>query len=140
MGDALILLEAGNPLDIRPEDLVPLRDHLREATGFEVATAHFDQQGAGVTLDEVLHVWLPTAEFLRDQGYEIVIGMIIEGMRQRFSRRHSGKRRKRILVRDDEGRLLEEWIIESEDAPAERRETNESDIRPRPPVDNEAED
>ena len=66
-----LLLEPGNPNDITKEDLAELRQQLTaQLDGVEVAVAYHPQKGAGVTLDEVLHVWVPGWEFLRDEGSE----------------------------------------------------------------------
>jgi hypothetical protein len=129
-----ILLEPGNPYDITREDLEPLRADIEGATRLNAKVAYFPPTGAGVTLDEVLNIWLPGAEFVRDEGYSILIGMAVEYMRRRFKRRRGEKRRKVITIRDEQGREIEQVTIEELDGPAEKEDRSDSDGRPRPPT------
>src|SRR5687768_8336827 len=99
MSGEVVLLEPGNPYDITAEDLEPLKARLEECSELQVKVAHHPPRGAGVTLDEVLHVWLPGAEFLRDEAYSMLLGALVEYMRARFKNRRSARRRKVIIIR-----------------------------------------
>jgi hypothetical protein len=63
MAGPVVLLEPGNPRDITQEDLEPLKARLEDSSELQVRIAYHPPRGAGVTLDEVLHVWLPSADF-----------------------------------------------------------------------------
>src|SRR4051812_30348029 len=136
-----MLLEPGNPYDITPEDLEPVRAQMARATHARVAIAYQPPRGAGVTLVEVLNFWVPNAEFLRDEGYSVLLAMLIENMRRRFTRKHGAKRPKNIIVRDIErgGRVIETIKIMSEEGPEVRESGDDDDdeTRPRPPIQGE---
>jgi hypothetical protein len=131
-----LLLEPGNPYDITPEDLEPVRAQLARATQGRVAIAYQPHRGAGVTLVEVLNFWVPNADFLRDEAYSVLLGILIENMRRRFKKKHGGKRPKSIIVRDDErdGRVVEKITISAEDEPEVREPGDDDETRPRPPI------
>lgn len=130
-----LLLEPGNPYDITKEDLEELRQQLRaQLNGVEVAVAYHPHKGAGVTLDEVLHIWLPGWEFLRDEGYSMLLGAAIESMRQRFARRHGAKRRKVIVIHGPDGGEVEQITLQDPDSPEEHESGRPNEKRPRPPV------
>jgi hypothetical protein len=130
-----LLLEPGNPYDITQEDLEELRRQLTaQLDGVEIAVAYYPPKGAGVTLDEVLHIWLPGWEFLRDEGYSILLGAAIESMRQRFTRRHGAKRRKVIVIHDPDGGEVETITLKDPDSAEEHESGRPNEKRPRPPA------
>ena len=130
-----LLLEPGNPNDITKEDLAELRQQLTERLdGVEVVVAYHPQKGAGVTLDAVLHVWLPGWEFLGDEGYSILLGAALESMRGRFTRRHGGKRRKVIVIHDPDGGEVEIITLLDPDSREGREPGRPNEKRPRPPA------
>jgi hypothetical protein len=134
MTTPVVLLEPGNPYDITIEDLEPLKARLQECSELDVMIAYHPPRGAGITLDEVLHVWLPSAEFLRDEAYSLLLGGIIGYMRARFKNRRGEKRRKMIIIRDEHGRELKRIIIEEDQAPERTEDGSKQEKRPRPPV------
>lgn len=129
-----VLLEPGNPYDISREDLEPLRAAMEAGGVVNARVAFFPPKGAGVTFDEVLNIWVPGVEFLRDEGYSILLGLTLEYMRGRFSRRHGKERRKVIIVRAENGKQLEVVTIDSVDKPEVRETPQNDDARPMPPV------
>ncbi len=129
-----LLLEPGNPYDITKEDLEELRQQLTaQLDAIDVAVAYHPPKGAGVTLDEVLHIWLPGWEFLRDEGYSILLGAAIESMRRRFTRRHGAKRRKVTVIHDPDGGEVETITLQNPDSPPEHESGRPNGNRPRPP-------
>jgi hypothetical protein len=132
-----LLLEPGNPYDITPGELEPVRAQMARATPVRVAIAYQPHKGAGVTLVEVLNFWVPNAEFLRDEAYSVLLGMLIENMRRRFKRKHGAKRPKSIIVRDSarDGRVIETINIQAEDKPVVREPGDDDQTRPRPPIE-----
>ncbi len=130
-----LLLEPGNPYDITKEDLEELRETLAaQLDGVDLAVAYYPQKGAGVTHDEVLHLWLPGWEFLRDEAYSVLLGAVAESMRQRFKRRHGAKRRKVIVVHDPDGGEVETITLQDPESPEERERGRPNEKRPRPPA------
>lgn len=130
-----LLLEPGNPYDITKEDLEELRQTLAEQLeGVDVAVAYHPPKGAGVTLDEVLHIWLPGWEFLRDEGYSLLLGAVLNEMRQRFQRRRGAKRRKVIVIHNPDGGEVEVITLQDPDSAEEREQGRPNEKRPRPPV------
>ncbi len=129
-----LLLEPGNPYDITREDLEELRARMEQQAGIPVRIAYHPPKGAGVTFDEVLNFWVPGLEFLRDETYSVLLGMVIERMRRRFTG-HGVKRRKVIIVRDQDGTELEIVTIDEPEGQEKRQEGTRKEPRPRPPVD-----
>jgi hypothetical protein len=113
-----LLLETNNPLDMEPAHLEELAARLRPLlSDIDVALAYEDQAGAGVTLHEVLHVWLPSADFVKDAVWTLVFNEIITFMKERFRRPHSGTRAKSITFNDPNGNAVLEITIKSPDGP-----------------------
>ena len=98
--DQLLLLETINPLDLTEEDLVEIAQRIREVVDIPIGVAYEDQHGAGVSWHEVIHIWLPNAEYLKDKGWDLVLTIIIREMRHRFSRKGNDRRPKTLIVRD----------------------------------------
>jgi hypothetical protein len=113
----IVLLETINPLDITPEELEVLADELRsQLPGLDIQLGYDEQHGAGVTWHEVLRIWLPDAQFLTETVFTTLFGVVVENMRQRFKRRHSGRRPRSIVFHDS--RTAEEiavYVLEGEE-------------------------
>jgi hypothetical protein len=114
----VVLLETINPLDMTPPELWQLADLLTTSTdGVKFEVAYEDQHGAGVSWHEVLHLWLPSHEFLKNDAWAIVIGMVVENLRSRFKRAHNSKRPKTLIVHSTEtGKELLHITIDTEQA------------------------
>ena len=117
-GVPALLLETNNPLDMEPAHLEELAARLRPLlSDIDVALAYEDQAGAGVTLHEVLHVWLPSADFVKEAVWTLVFNEIITFMKERFRRPHSGTRPKSITFNDPDGNAVLEITIKTPDGP-----------------------
>lgn len=115
---ATVLLETINPLDLTPDDLQELTDLLsREAPQLSFQVAYDDQHGGGVSWHEVLRIWLPNADFIKDAIYTIILTESFASMRRRFQRKHSSRRPKSIVVHDMQtGKELASFVIDDADA------------------------
>ncbi len=130
----LLVLETINPFDMTADDLVQLAEEIRQSLRMPIGVAYDDQHGAGVTWHEVLHIWLPSVDFLKDEGWEIVLGIIVENLRRRFRRSGNERRPKTLIIRDPQTEnVVAEFIIEEADAEPKEREPDQSPRR-RPPV------
>jgi hypothetical protein len=75
---------------LTPDDLEELVAVLsREAPEMQRQIAYEDQYGGGVSWHEVLRIWLPNAEFIKNTICTTLITISIESMCQRFKRKHS---------------------------------------------------
>jgi hypothetical protein len=132
--DGLLLLETINPLDMTEEDLAELAEEITAVVGVHVGIAYEDQTGAGVSWHEMLHLWLPSIDFLKDEGWEIILGIVVENLRRRFRRSGNERRPKTLTVRDpDTGRVVMELTIEEAESEPEKKEPDQAPRR-RPPL------
>jgi hypothetical protein len=131
---AELLLETNNPLDIEPDELRALAEEVSGQTGISAQVAYEDQYGAGVTLHEVLYLWLPSASFVKDAIYTQVLNMAFKFMRARFRKPHGKARPKSIVVLDEDGRELESYDIKTEEGEPRRSAGKGKHRRTRPPV------
>lgn len=115
---ATVLLETINPLDLTPDDLQELADLLsRETPQLSYRVAYNDQHGGGVSWHEVLRIWLPNAEFIKNTIYTIILTESFASMRRRFQRKHSSRRPKSIIVHDmHTGNELAAFVIDDVEA------------------------
>ncbi len=129
-----LLLETTNPLDISPDELKALAAEILTQTGTRASVAYEDQFGAGVTLHEVLIVWLPSRDFLKDTVYTQLLNLVFAFMRARFRKSHGQRRPKTISVLDDQGRELERYEIKSEEGEPRQSKEKGKHRRTRPPL------
>lgn len=130
-----VLLEPSNPFDLTAEELAGLVGELeRTLDDVEVRLAHDEPVGAGVTLDEVLHVWLPSAEFAKETAYDVLLGAVGAFLRDRFKRRHGKNRRKVVTIHDQNGEEVGVLVFAAADSPAVEEDPDKSRRRPRPPL------
>jgi hypothetical protein len=124
-----IVLETINPEDMTPEELQELADALSpRLENIDVQVAYETQYGSGVTWHEVLHVWLPSAEFLKGVGYTLVIEETVKWMRGRFDRRGGGKRPKSIIVHGPDGEEIVTVVLDNSEADP-REEASQRTVR-----------
>jgi hypothetical protein len=97
---SMLILETINPKDMTEEDLIELGDALSRGTELPISIGYEDQHGAGVTWHEVLQVWLPSAEFFKEQVWLFLSGVIFENLRRRFNRPGNDRRPKSLIIRD----------------------------------------
>jgi hypothetical protein len=126
----MLILETINPKDMTEDDLVELGSALAEATELQIGIGFEDQFGAGVTWHEVLHVWLPNAEFFKEQAWLFLSGILFENLRRRFKRPGNNRRPKSLVIHDIEtGEVLRAYLILDEDAEPEVVEPDQSPRR-----------
>lgn len=125
---ALVLLETSNPYDMPPDAVQELADELtREIPGMAFGVAYEEQHGAGVSMHEVLHVWLPNSEWLKDTGYTTALTLIVTWMRRRFRLHGNERRPKSIIVHDTaDGHEIAKLVICEEDGDTVREAVGRS--------------
>jgi hypothetical protein len=124
-----ILVEPGWPQDIKPADLIDLREAIAELDpGFQVAIAYEDQKGAGVTFWEVVFIWLP-ASAVGPLILEKALDVGVNWLQRRFDHPHSERRPKSLHILGPNGEVLRTVNIERRDATPE--ELQGSDDEPR---------
>lgn len=131
----VVTLETSNPLDVTPEDLEAICEALaQQLPEIEFQVAYEDQHGAGVTWFEVVHIFVPDVENLRDNVYSMIIGVVAESMRRRFLTKTHGKSRPRSFTIYDEntGEPIESFIIREASGPLERDSNRGSARRAKP--------
>ena len=118
------ILETNNPLDVTPDDLEDLADLLEAAVSqSSIEISYQDQYGAGVTGHEILLIWIPHAESLRDNLYAALIVAAIAWLRSRFKRRHGESRAKVITVYDaSTGQPLRKWVLRDAESEPDEQE------------------
>src|SRR5438045_1651427 len=88
-----IILQPGNPLELRPEELEDLAQAIRELhPNYEVRIEYQEQVGRGVTWWEVLTIWLPTVS--GDISLLLLIGQAVAWARRRFKQQESEQLKK----------------------------------------------
>jgi hypothetical protein len=104
-----IVLEPGNAWEI-PE--VELRALAEDVAGggdeLEVDLSYEQSEGAGVTLVEVLHVFLPSADFIKDSAYTFLISALGRHMRRRRDKPHNSQREQVAIIYGPDGEPLRE--------------------------------
>lgn len=129
-----IFLETINPFDLTPDDLVAIGEAISNATGIVANPAYEDQHGAGVSWYEVLYVWLPSADFVKDAAWDRVLDVVLDKMRERFRRRGNERRPKSVVIREQgTGRLVEGWVIATIDSKAVKESDPDTSPRRMPP-------
>jgi hypothetical protein len=130
----VVLLETINPADLTVEDLWDLADDLHaKVSELDFVPAYEEQHGAGVTWHEVIRVWVENREVFEGAAFEVALSQIIESMRERFKKKHRGRRPKSIIVNDKStGKELKSIVVEDADSGAIEVEVKIT-IRPVPP-------
>jgi hypothetical protein len=132
--DGLLLLETINPNDMTEEDLVELATTLNREIGIPIGIGYEDQFGAGVSWHEVLYLWLPNHEFVKDEIWVTALGTVLENLRQRFKRKGNERRPKSLIVRDPStGEVVATYLIEEVGSKVKEEEPDQSPRR-RPPL------
>jgi hypothetical protein len=71
--------------------------------------------GAGNTWVDVLLLFLPSAEFIREEAFRILVTRILTFMRSRFRRPHERSRPRLVCIYGPDGSILKKVQIDSED-------------------------
>jgi len=125
-----IIIEPGNPFDFDAEDFGPLLAEIQAATGVPTRAAFRKEEAYGVSLYEVIFVWIP-------QGVAVAKALqpIIKFARKRFRRekeQHPESPRPRsITILGPDGRPLKSVVIRSSDEEPEDRTEKERADPPR---------
>src|ERR1700678_3765637 len=99
-----LLIEPINSFELPPDELVGLANELAALVPeHSVAIGYEDEEGAGVTWVLLLHMFLPSAEFLKDAAYTTACGQVISYFKERRKRPHQQGRKHPLVVHDDEG-------------------------------------
>jgi len=121
---ARVILETPNALDLSVEELTELAGNLRGMDpDLSVYVASQEQRGAGVTFIDVLHFWIPDADFMRDALYGYLIGRCQDALKTRRNRKHQSDRPTSIVVHLPDGTVVEKVT----DGVAERNKNSLSD-------------
>jgi hypothetical protein len=120
---ASIVLESRNARDITQAELDDLAREIdselvacgrRDVSA--AAVAH-DATGGGHSWTDVLYVFLPSADFLKDAVWTTVLERVERFLRRRFDRPHEASRPRVLVVRESEGgEVLEVRELKAEDA------------------------
>jgi len=114
-----LILETPNPFDITLTELeavaIEMRLELkRDGKKVDVEIAPVEVYGAGVQFWDLVHMWLPDAEFFKDTGFTIVGGVIARFMATRFRKPKEENRRRVIFVYGPDGEpICEIDVLES---------------------------
>jgi hypothetical protein len=107
-----ILIESINPIELPPDELVPLALELEKLTpGTPVAVGFEEEEGSGVTWVQVIHLFLPSADFVKDAAYAALCGRVMTFFKERRNRKHQGTRTHNLVVHDDEGNVIGTWSL-----------------------------
>jgi len=127
-----IIVEPQNPLDHRPEDLEPLLHDLAEiGPDFEVLSAHaFDDESAGVTFWEVLHVYL-TWSPIAGPVLQAMVTASVKFLRSRFQKYPT--RPKSLTIYGPDNHPLKVIVLRHAKGEVEEGDINETHSR-YPPI------
>jgi len=136
----LITLESRNDKDLSQLELDELISVLRAElsaagdTDTDVLGVAQPAPGVGNQWADVLHVFLPSKDFIKDAVWTAVLGRVEEFMRHRFSRKHEAPRPRVIVVRESEaGRVLSIRELTSADGEFAEENPDRDDARLPPP-------
>ena len=126
-----IILEPGNPLDLKLEKLKSLISELQEQDPeYNIQFVSTELTGYGVTFWEVLYVWLlwvgiKTAE----AAIPKIVDLFIKWAHNRFHQEGGEKRPKYVAIYGPNGEVLKSVLVRSKDSEPEDR-TEEDRKRP----------
>ncbi len=134
-----ILLELGNPLSLRREELEHLIVALESCdSSYKVRLAYNDQRGYGVTWWEVLHVWVPWHEIGTAAAAKLT-EVLIEWARHKLKGETEGTRPRSVTIYDPTGKPLKKIKIgaKGEEEIDVCKPDSDSPARPKPPIRDE---
>jgi hypothetical protein len=120
-----ILLEPGNPLDLRDEKLAPLITALRDLdSSYEVRLGYNDQRGYGVTWWEVLHIWIPWTA-IGGAAAKKIVELAIDWAHHRMKGDEPNNRPRSVSIYGPDGQILKQVRVDSsgQEEPSEHRRT-----------------
>jgi hypothetical protein len=106
-----VILDAQNPLDLRPEDLLALADALENADrSIHVELGYNPLTGLGVTWWEVLYAWVPWQDFEHAAAAAFLL-QVGRWARNRFKKT---KRPQYVGILGPDGRLLKSVRVDAD--------------------------
>ena|SRR5712691_6286553 len=130
-----ILLQPGNPLDLRRDKLAPLIDAIeaRDAS-YQVHLAYKDQRGYGVTWGEVLHVWIPWTT-IGGAAAKKITEILIDWARRKLKGDAKSKRPRFVTIYGPTGKMLKKISVNSKgEEKIENFRRADSPSASRPPI------
>lgn len=114
-----IVLATPHSLDLELDELTTLAMTINQelAGQLRARAAGRPHRGTATRFIDVIQLILPSADFVKDAAYTLLIERVIAFMRERFKRPHEERRPRHIEEYDTEGRLLRTFVIR--DAKAE---------------------
>jgi hypothetical protein len=109
-----IIIEPGNPFEFDPSDFDDLRHDLEEETGISTRAAFREEEGYGVSMHEVIWVWVPHAVSAAN-----ALRILIEWGRTRWKREKEAHpeappRPRSIIILGPDGRPLKSVVVRSD--------------------------
>jgi hypothetical protein len=134
-----IYLDAGNPYDFERDALDELAATLnREVEDIEAVPKLRDETGYGVTLHEVLVIWMGTGAAIQTASYaKTIVTHSVDFLRRRWRKDHeqSGDavRPRTLWVADADGRIIQQITIDLPDGTPQESAPNHKTLpRPKP--------
>ena len=130
-----IILEPGNPLDLRRDKLEPLMNAILELdSSYEVRLAFNDQRGYGVTWWQVLHVWLPWAGVaLGGAAAKKIVELAIDWAHHRLKGDEPNHRPRSVSIYGPDGQILKQIRVDHSGHEEQSDEPSEH-LRQKPPI------
>lgn len=128
-----VIIAAGNPHDIAIEDLQDLATQVATVTGLEVEVRQTKEYGAGVTLWEVLRVWLPDQQLIEGALYASLVTVLTSWFKARFKKPHGRQRKKSVTIYGPDGSPLRHITIAEEVAEPSDEVAGDGDLPHDPP-------
>src|SRR5215216_2165985 len=125
-----IILEPGNPLDLRPEKLEPLISAIRDLdSSYEVKIAYNEPRGYAVTWWEVLYIWLPwVGTAAGGAAIAKIVELVIEWAHNRFKADPERKRPRHVSIYGPDGKVIKSILITSDDQEPEESMPSEPQV------------
>ncbi len=123
-----IILESDNSKNLSADELGglvgELEGVLRDAgqEHLTVAGVAHEPRGAGNNWVDVLAVFLPSAEFVKEQVFALLLPHVVTFMRKRFSRKHEATRPRIVILYGPDGQPLKEIELKTPDGEPSWRE------------------
>lgn len=129
-----IIVEPGNPYDFLLEDLEQLAGRLNDATSFPTRIALRAEEGYGVSLHEVIYVWvlLPLESAAIAKALDVALDWARERLRgDQHAHADSTPRPRSVIVLGPNGRPLMNVVIRDPDAEPEEQTDDSLWLPPR---------
>ena len=108
-----IILQARDPHDITPEEVQELAALFYANFEYKVDIAtNPEQVGKGITLNEVLYIWLiPAGFFLAKKAAEEVAKIVIQWTRNRLRKKGTTRRPTTIFIYGPNGKVIKSVVV-----------------------------